>query len=225
MPDTINLLLVDDHVSMRDALAFLLGQQPDLNVVGCAGSIAEAMPLLAGIDVALLDLELPDGNGTALIPALRQASPAVAVLVLTGHANRVEYAQAIEAGADGALHKSAAIEEIITAIRRLAAGQQIMARAEITELLRLASRFREREQRMQKMIAMLTPREREILVILTEGVTEKEIAQRLGISEHTARNHMVSIVTKLGVHSRWQALLLAIRYGVVTLPPPHAELE
>jgi DNA-binding NarL/FixJ family response regulator len=115
----IRILLVDDHASFRQPLAFLLEREPDMTVVGQAGTLAEARGLLHGVDIAVVDLALPDGNGMELIKELHAASPQSQTLVLTGWGGPVEYAQALEAGAAGVLQKSVGIGDIIGAIRRL----------------------------------------------------------------------------------------------------------
>jgi DNA-binding NarL/FixJ family response regulator len=215
----IRLLLVDDHASSRDALAFLLEHQPDMTVVGQAGSLDEARQLLRGVDIAIVDLQLPDGNGTELIRELRAASPEALALILTASANRVEHARAIEGGATAVLHKAARTSEVIDAVRRAAAGEAVHSQQEIVTLLHLAARQRERERLVQDRIGQLTSREREVLQTLADGCSEKEMAERLHISVKTAHNHVVNILAKLDVDSRLQALVVALRYGLVSIAP------
>jgi DNA-binding NarL/FixJ family response regulator len=211
----IRVLLVDDHASFRQPLAFMLGREPDLTVVGQAGSLAEARALLRDVDVAVLDLDLPDGRGVALIADLHVASPTARVLVLTASAKRKELAETVALGADGALHKSAGLAEIITAVRRLGVGEPLHPPAEIIELLRLAGQEREKDQAAQASLRRLTPREREVLQALADGLNDREIAERLSMSVATARTHMVNILNKLGLQSRLQALVFAMRHGLV----------
>lgn len=221
----IRLLLVDDHTVLRDALAVLLNLEPDLEVVARAASLSEARPALVAVDLALVDLELPDGSGSELIGELKRVNPAAAALVLTGHTSREEHARAIEAGAAGVLHKGAEIKQVTAAVRAVAAGDTIITQAELIELLRLAARERQRSQQVQQLVAAITPREREILATIVAGLSEKEIARALSISPNTVRNHVVSLMTKLGAHSRLQAALLAVRYGVVPLEQVEAPLR
>jgi DNA-binding NarL/FixJ family response regulator len=136
---------------------------------------------------------------------------------VTASTDRVDVARALEAGAAGVIHKSARIEEIKGAVRRLAAGEHLLAPEEAGELLRLSSRQRQQDREAQLALTRLTPREMEVLQALAEGLSDKEIAQRLHIGFETVRTHMVSILSKLRVESRLQALIFAIRYGAVRL--------
>jgi DNA-binding NarL/FixJ family response regulator len=124
-------------------------------------------------------------------------------------------ARAVEAGAAGFLHKSAGMVEVMEAIRRLRAGETLLPVEEVVELLRFAGSRREHEHEARLAIAQLTPREKDVLQALAEGLDGKEIAEQLGISDKTERNHMASILAKLGVHSRLQALVFALRHSVV----------
>lgn len=211
----IRVLLVEDHASFRQALAFMLERESDITVVGQAGSLAEARRLLAGVDVAILDLGLPDGNGMVLIEELRAANPRGRVLILTASADQGDLARVIELGAAGTLNKSVGAGEIVTAIRRLSAGETLFSPGEIVELLRLAGRQRERTREAQLALDRLTRREHEVLQALAAGLTDKEIARRLHISAETVRTHMVNLLAKLGVESRLQAVVFAARHGAV----------
>ena len=213
----IRVLLVDDHASFRQPLAFIMGREPDIAVVGQAGSLAEASLMVEGVDVAIVDLDLPDGNGVDLISDLRSANSNGAVVVLTASVDRVELARAVEAGSAGILHKSVRIEEIIDAVRRLSEGEYLLAPTEAVELLRLAGRRREQSREAQKALEQLTPRERDVLQALAVGSSDKEIALQLHISTETVRTHMVNILGKLGVDSRLQAVIFALRHGAVQI--------
>ncbi|MDQ5854506.1 MAG: response regulator transcription factor [Chloroflexota bacterium] len=213
----IRLLLVEDHVSFRQALAFLFEYEPDFTVVAQAGSVAETRGKLQGIDVAILDIDLPDGTGVELIRELHETNPHCMVLVLTGSASNKQLAEAVEAGAAGVMYKTAPLEEIIGAARRVGAGEQLLVPREIIQMLHIAGEQREREREAKWALESLTRREREVLQALAHGLNDKEIAQRLRISVETARNHMAHILSKLGVESRLQALVFALRHGAVRL--------
>ena len=213
----IRILLVDDHAVLRQSLAFLLEQEDGLEVVAQAGSMAEARGVLCGVDVAVVDLKLPDGDGVELVKQLRAADPPVAVLVLTASQVEVEHARAVEAGAAGVLHKFAQTREVISAVRRVAAGEQLMTRSQLVAMVRLAGRVRERKRDEELLLDRLTDREREVLQALAGGLSDQEIADRLCLSYETVRTHMKSILRKLGVESRLQALLLAARHGTVSI--------
>jgi DNA-binding NarL/FixJ family response regulator len=213
------LLLVEDHASFRQTLALVFDQQPDFQVVAQAGSLGEARRVMRDreADMAVIDLALPDGEGVELIEELCEANPEFAALVLTASLDRAEHARAIEAGAAGVLHKSADVDEIMDATRRLAAGETLISSDELVEMLRLAGQSREELRGARASIEQLTRREMQVLEALAEGLTNREIAERLHMSVDTERTHMMNILSKLGVHSRLQALLFAARYGLIEL--------
>ncbi len=212
-------MLVEDHVSFRQTLAFVFDREPGFEVVAQAGSLAEARRVLDGFeaDLGVLDLSLPDGEGIELIKDLREANPHFAALVLTASLDRAEHARAVESGAAGILHKSAGVEEILDATRRLGEGETLLSQEELIALLRLAGQSREEERDARASIEQITPREREVLQALGEGLSNKEIAAKLHVSVDTERTHMMNILNKLGVHSRLQALLFAARHGLVEI--------
>jgi DNA-binding NarL/FixJ family response regulator len=213
------LLLVEDHASFRQTLALVFDGEPDFEVVAQAGTVAESRRVMEDreADLAVVDLSLPDGEGVELIEDLREANPHFAALVLTASLDRAEHARAVEAGAAGVLHKSADVDEILDAARRLAAGETLLSPQELVELLRLAGQSREEEREARMSIEQLTRREREVLLALSEGLSNKQIAEQLHMSVDTERTHMMNILNKLGVHSRLQALLFAARHGLVEL--------
>jgi DNA-binding NarL/FixJ family response regulator len=216
----IRILMVEDHLALRMALTFMFQRESDLHVVGQAGSLAEARRLLAegeGVEVAVVDLDLPDGSGVELVRELQATSPEGMVLILTGSHDRREWARAVEAGAAGVLHKSAPPAEIISAIRRLSAGEWLLSPQELLELLRMHRQQEAQAAQAQQLFDRLTPRELDVLHALAEGLSDKELAERLHLSTGTARNHVVSLLGKLGVNSRLQAVVTAVRHGVVRL--------
>lgn len=213
----IRLLLVDDHVSFRQPLAFVIGRQDGISVVAQAGSLAEARRAIAErpVDVAVVDLGLPDGDGVELVRDVRGSNPEGAVLVLTSVTDRGHLARAVEAGASGVLHKSCAIQAIVDAVRRLSAGESLLSPTEAVELLGLAGRQREEDERARVTIGRLTRRERDMLQGLADGMDNEAIAARLSISVETVRTHMVNLLHKLGVETRLQALIFAVRHRLV----------
>ena len=220
-PPEVRVILIDDHAALREPLAFMLGLEPDLVVVGQADSLEEARRLLgdAGeVDVAIVDLDLPDGSGIDFIGDLRAARPQAMVLILTAFSGREQIAEAIEAGAAGIVHKSTRPQDVVEAIRRLYTGEQLLSQQEITDALRLVFREREKSRDTQLMVDRLTPREHEVLQTLAEGFSsDREIAERLYVGTGTAHTHVVSILAKLGVQSRLQALVFAARHGIVDI--------
>ena len=214
------ILLVEDHASFRQALAFMFAREGEFAVAGQAGSLAEARAFLRkspdAFDVAVVDLTLPDGDGFGLIEEL-SSRPGVMTLVLSASLEPARFARAVEAGASGVLHKAAAISDIVGAVQRLKAGETLLSPNEIIEMLRMVSRKRQEEHESQKAIDKLTPRERQTLQALAEGLDSKDIAEKLKITVETERTHMVNIRSKLGVRSRLQALVFAARHGIVEI--------
>ena len=219
--DLTRILLVEDHASFRQALAFMFEREPEFKVIKQASTLAEARGLsresLTDVDVAVVDLGLPDGDGLSLIEDFSSSEPKITPRGLSASLEPGRLARAVEAGAAGVLHKSTPIKEIVDAVRRLKAGEALLSSSEIIEMLRLISRERQEEHEVQQAIERLTPREREVLQALAEGLESKEIADRLKITVETERTHMVNILHKLNVHSRLQALVFAARYGLVQI--------
>ncbi len=213
------LLLVEDHASFRQTLALVFDQQPDFEVVAQAGTLGEARRVMRGreADLGIIDLGLPDGEGVELIEELHEANPDFAALVLTASLDRAEHARAIEAGAAGVVHKAADVDEILETTRRLAAGETLISQEELVEMLLIAGQSREEEREARASIEQLTRREMQVLQSLAGGLTNREIAERLHMSVDTERTHMMNILSKLGVHSRLQALLFAARHGLIEL--------
>ena len=214
------LLLVEDHTLLRQALALTIARDLDTTAVLQAGSLSEARRLLDdgdGVDIAIIDLSLPDGDGIDLIPDLRARNPKVMVMVLTASLEPLEYARAVEGGAAGVLHKSASLDDISCGLQRLRIGEWLLSPAEIVQMLRLATHQRLQDREVEVTIAQLTARERDVLEVLADGLSSKDIAARLSMTVETERTHMVNILSKLGVHSRLQALVYALRHGVVKL--------
>jgi RNA polymerase sigma factor (sigma-70 family) len=212
------ILLIDDHVSFRQALANMLERQPEFKVVGEAGSLAEARKLsgksLKDVDVAVVDLALPDGDTFGLIERFALNEPQVMILVLSGSLEPERFARAVEAGAAGVLDKVTPIKDIIEAVRQLKDGEALIPRPEVIEML---SWERQQKQEALQAIETLSSREREILRALAEGLEDKEIAEKLNIASNTVRHHLKAILYKLGVNSRLQALVFAARHGFVEL--------
>jgi DNA-binding NarL/FixJ family response regulator len=217
----IKTVLVDDHASFRDPLAFMLEREPDLTVLAQAGTLAEAREALERVgptvDFVVVDLDLPDGSGTRLIREVHAANPDALVLVLTSFSEQRWLAEAIEAGADGVLHKSARVVEVIDAVRRLHSGEHLLSPRQIIEAARLVDRQRREEREAQRLLESLTPREKEVLQALADGLSDKELARKLHVNTDTVQTHMGNIRRKLEVASRLQALVFAVRHGVISI--------
>ncbi|MDB5058714.1 MAG: two component transcriptional regulator, LuxR family [Chloroflexi bacterium] len=213
----IRVLVVDDHTSFRQSLAFMLQREADLTVVGQAGSLAEARHKLKGVEVAVVDIGLPNGDGLALINDVHDTNPLCRVLVVTGSSASIDVARAVIMGAEGVLHKSVDVHDIIAAVRRLGTGEDLLTRKQILTIVRFANEQGEQISNAQTRLERLTRREWDVLLALAEGLSDKDIGEKLQISRETVRSHVVRILSKLEVHSRLQALVFAVRFGGVKI--------
>jgi DNA-binding NarL/FixJ family response regulator len=204
----IRLLLVDDHELVRAGLRTFLGLQPDMEVVGEAGSAEQALALVPALapDVVLLDLVLPGMSGVEAVRRLRDAHPAVKVLVLTSFAGEDAVLPAIRAGAAGYLLKDIGPAELAGALRVVhAGGAPLHPSVAATVMQSVAEPGRE----------TLTPREQEVLRLIARGLSNRLIARELALSEKTVKAHVSAILGKLAVADRTQAALYAVRHGLV----------
>jgi two-component system nitrate/nitrite response regulator NarL len=216
----VRVLLVEDHAIFRELFASALERELGFEVVARASTLAEARRLLEkDVDVAVVDLSLPDGNGTDLIGELRAKNPHAVTLVLTASLDLAVYARAVQAGAAGVLHKSVSVKDLMEAMQRLAAGEALLSQEEVVELLRIADHEYAESREAQRAISQLTSREREVLHALAEGMNDKEIAERLNVAVGTVRRYVADVLAKLEVHSRLQALVFAARHGFVNIGP------
>ncbi len=217
-PVVARVLLVEDHAIFRQLFASAFDREDDLEVVAQAATLQEAQASLdENVDVAVVDLNLPDGDGTDLIALLNEHNPQGAVLVLTASLDPALYARAVKAGAAGIVHKSASVCEVMGAVRRLAAGEVLLSQEEVMGLLRVLDAERSRGREARASFEQLAPREREVLEALAEGMNDKEIAVRLNVGVGTARGYVKGMLQKLGVHSRLQALVYAASHGLVKI--------
>lgn len=199
--DRIRILIVEDHQVVADALGALLNQQPDLLVVGSVASVAESAQRTKELapDVVILDFHLNDGTGADAAIAIRKAESPAGMLFLTRDDSDSVRIAAIETGVSGVLHKSRAAVEVANAIRIVGRGGSLFSAEEIAGLV---SRRRDGEKHMPK----LTRRETQVLDLIYEGIPNRAIAAKLGISYTTVRTHIHSLVTKLGVHSKLEVI-------------------
>ncbi len=206
----IRILVTDDHAVVREGLKMFLGLDPDLEVVGEAANGAEAVRLARELhpDVVLMDLLMPAMDGIEATTAIRAELPEVEVIALTSVLEDASVVGAIRAGAIGYLLKDTQAAELRRAIRAAAEGQVQLAPQAAARLLR--------EVRAPENPEKLSDRETDVLRLLAEGQANKEIAKQLGIAEQTVKSHVSSILSKLGVSSRTQAALHAIRIGLVS---------
>jgi NarL family two-component system response regulator LiaR len=222
IPDEMTtVLVVDDHEVFSDAVAMLLARHPDMRLVGAARDAEEAIRLVAvepdeQPDVVLMDLDLPGVDGIQATRRIRELSPESKVVLLTALEDPEVIADALAAGACGYVPKTRAVDELMDVVRRAAAGELVMPvrdLAPVLEQLRSAHGRPEGELLLRR----LTARETEILRFLAAGETTVQVADRLAISALTVQSHVKSILAKLGVHSKIEAVTLAWRYGLAPM--------
>ena len=214
----IRVLLVDDHRLILQALASLLDHEPDIRVVGLASSVAEAAAHAGEpMDVALVDYRLRDGTGADAARAIKDRWPAARIVMLTAVEDDEAVYDSIRAGADGYLTTDQAVEEVVGTVRAARAGATLLPRPMIMMIARRLAETRDRETDRGPYETM-TPRELEVLRALTEGLGTPEICAALSISPNTLRTHVQNIMGKLHVHSKLEAVTVALRHGIVEPP-------
>ena len=208
--DPTRVLIVEDHQVVAEGLAALINDQQDMQVVGQAGTVAESVALAAELkpEVILVDFRLTDGTGADAATAIRQLRPETRLIFLTREDSDAARFAALEAGASGFIHKSRAAQDVVDAIRTVAGGGNLFTPRGIAQLL---NNRREVEAQLEK----LTAREKEVLRLMAEGIASRDIASKLGISYTTVRTHIRSLGSKLGVHSKLEAIVKARELAIV----------
>jgi two-component system, NarL family, response regulator DevR len=205
----IRVFLLDDHEVVRRGVKDLLESEPDITVVGEAGTVAEALARVPAVrpDVAILDMRLPDGDGVSVCRDLRSSFPAMACLMLTSFGDDEALLSAIMAGASGYLLKQVRGSDIVGAVRTVAAGGSLLdPRMTATVLQRL----REPQQGADP-LDVLTDQERRVFDLIGEGLTNRQIGEAMFLAEKTVKNYVSSVLAKLGMQRRTQAAVLAGR--------------
>jgi DNA-binding NarL/FixJ family response regulator len=207
----IDVLIVDDHPVVLAGLAALIGSDPQLSVVGTARSAAEARALVGQIEpaVAVLDLQLPDGDGIALGMELKQSWPTVRVLILTMHADEATVIQSLASGLDGYLLKDADPEDVLSAVHSAAGGSLVVGRS-VSGFVVAAAASAPRTDAL----AVLDARELEILELMVDGLPTSQVAARLYLAPKTIRNRISDMLGKLGVATREDAVALGRAAGL-----------
>lgn len=222
-PDATRVLVVDDHEMFSEALAMLLSRQPDVRLVGSARDAEEALRLLdvdhAEPDVVLMDLDLPGIDGIQATRRIRQSSPGAKVVVLSATLDPEVIADALAAGACGYVPKTRAVDELMDVVRRAAAGELVMPDRDLAPVLDQLRTGRTAPTG-GRLLKRLTPRETEILQAIAAGDSTSQVAENLGISALTVQSHVKSILAKLGVHSKIEAVTLAWRHGLALAGGP-----
>jgi len=207
----IRVMIVDDHSMVRRGLAAFLKVYPDLELVGEARNGQEAVQVCEQVqpDVILMDLIMPEMDGMTATHTIRERCPHVQVIALTSFQEKELVQQALQAGAIGYLLKNVSATDLAEAIRAACVGRSTLAPEAIQALIQVESRGLTQDYD-------LTPREREVLALLVEGLSNPEIAERLSVSRSTAKAHVSNILSKLGVSNRAEAVALAIQQKLVT---------
>ncbi|MFJ1757738.1 response regulator [Kitasatospora sp. NPDC088134] len=206
----IRVFLLDDHEVVRRGVHDLLDSEPDLAVVGEAGTVEQALARVPALrpDVAVLDMRLPDGDGVTVCRELRSRLPGLACLMLTSFDDEEALLDSIMAGAAGYVLKQISGTDLVTAIRTVATGRSMLDSGAAT---RLMARLRGGSPAPAAEFPQLTDREREILALIGEGLTNRQIGERVFLAEKTVKNHISRLLAKLGVERRVQAAVIAAR--------------
>lgn len=202
----ISVLLVDDHEIVRLGLRTLLDREPSVEVVGDAGNAAEAVELAARLEpaVVLMDVRLPDRSGVEACREIRGANPAVKVVMLTSHADEEAVFNAIMAGASGYVLKQISGQEVIRAIEAVAAGRSLLDPEVTRKVMDMMARFGGQAP-ANRPTAALSPQEEKVLALVADGLTNKEIARSLGLSDKTVKNYISHVLEKLNLSRRAEA--------------------
>jgi DNA-binding NarL/FixJ family response regulator len=208
--DRIRVFLLDDHEILRRGLSDLLTAEPDIEVVGEAGTAAAALARMPALrpDVAVLDVQLPDGDGVGVCRQIRSELGSIACLMLTGFSDEQALVRAIMAGAAGYVSKQTSGTDLLHAVRTVASGQSMLD-PEASSLV--MERLRQRMTTVDP-VAALSEQEKRVLELIGEGLTNRQIAQRMFLAEKTVANYVSSLLTKLGLQHRTQAAIFVTRH-------------
>jgi DNA-binding NarL/FixJ family response regulator len=218
--EPIRTMIVDDHALFRRGLEMVLEGEPDIDLVGQASDGAEAVEKAAESlpDIVLMDIRMPRSNGIEACRAVKEAAPSAKIVILTISDEEEDLFEAIRAGASGYLLKDIPLDEVADTVRAVHGGQSLinpsMAGKLLTEFAALARR--DDEERAQEVPApRLTEREMQVLKLVARGMNNRDIAKELFISENTVKNHVRNILEKLQIHSRMEAVMVAVREKLI----------
>jgi two-component system NarL family response regulator len=218
--EPIRAMIVDDHALFRRGLEMVLDTEPDIELVGQASDGTEAVEKAAESlpDVVLMDIRMPRSSGIEACRAMKEAAPSAKIVILTISDEEEDLFEAIRAGASGYLLKDIPLDEVADAVRAVHGGQSLinpsMAGKLLTEFATLAKR--DNEERAQEVPApRLTEREMQVLKLVARGMNNRDIAKELFISENTVKNHVRNILEKLQIHSRMEAVMVAVREKLI----------
>src|SRR5215471_9753937 len=221
--EPIRTMIVDDHALFRRGLEMVLEGEPDIDLVGQASDGAEAVEKAAESlpDIVLMDIRMPRSNGIEACRAVKEAAPSAKIVILTISDEEEDLFEAIRAGASGYLLKDIPLDEVAEAVRAVHGGQSLinpsMAGKLLTEFATLAKRDSEEERTQHVAPPKLTDREMEVLKLVARGMNNRDIAKELFISENTVKNHVRNILEKLQIHSRMEAVMIAVRQKLIEI--------
>jgi two-component system, NarL family, nitrate/nitrite response regulator NarL len=215
-PPATKVLVVDDHRTFAEALALALQMDRGL-IVSVAGGGTEGLRLVdeEHPDVVLLDVEMPGMAGIEVIRQIRQRRPDTKIVMLSAHDDELLRARALEAGAAGYVSKLTPVDQVPVIVRRAHQGEALVDRDERNRLTRVLHHRRHQESTERQRVNRLTARQLEILTLLAQGVRPKDIAAQIGVTPQTLRTHVQNMLTRLGVHSKTEAVALAMRQGKI----------
>src|SRR5262252_9203826 len=222
-PEPIRTLIVDDHALFRRGLEIVLVTEPDIEVVGQAGDGAEAVDKASEFlpDVVLMDVKMPRSSGIEACRAIKDVAPSAKIVILTMSDEEEDLFEAIRAGASGYLLKDIPLDEVAEAVRAVHGGQSLinpsMAGKLLTEFATLANRDSAEDRTQHVAAPKLTDREMEVLKLVARGMNNRDIAKELFISENTVKNHVRNILEKLQIHSRMEAVMIAVREKLIEI--------
>lgn len=217
---TITLILVDDHVMVRSALRMLLEAQSDMEIIGEAENGREAVALVQSLqpDVVLMDVQMPEMNGIEATRAITKSGGKTAVLALTMYEDEQYFFEMLKAGAAGYIPKRAAPDDLVAAIRTVSKGDTFLFPSLATQLVKdYVKKDDPVADGKQRSADVLTKRERQVLILIADGLTNPAIAQKLGISAKTVARHRENMMQKLDIHSRIELVKFAIKEGLIDL--------
>jgi len=216
MTSNIRLLIVEDHIIMREGLVSLLASQPDFEVIGEVGTVADAIALSRELkpDLILMDYGLPDGTGLDATRAILSENPEINIVFLTVHETDDDLFAAIRYGAKGYLLKNIAVAKMVEALRGMARGEAPLSRQMTGRVLDEFSRTRAPAEDEVESVYLLTPRELDVLAEICTGVSNKEIGDKLFISANTVKNHIHNMLEKLGLANRFELANYAAKRGL-----------
>ncbi len=213
---TIRVLLVDDHAIVREGLRLVLAAEPDIDVIAEAGDGREALDLVERLnpEVVVMDIAMPNLNGLEATTQIRRRFPQIHVVILTMHENELYFNQILKAGATGCVLKRSMGRELVTAIQAAARGENYFSPTVATKVFQHYQQLLHQPE--SKSGETLTEREREILQLIAEGNTNREIAEMLTLSIKTVQAHRSNLMDKLGAHDRTDLVKYAIRVGMIS---------